>query len=176
MSHITTFTKKHFDPTAPEMELICIEDIAHALSMLTRAGGHFNTFYSVAQHSINCMLEAKAKGCSDKVQLACLLHDASEAYLSDITRPVKAVLDKYLEIEGNMQITIYTKWLLSPLTEDELRQISEVDDTLLYYEFRHFMGEELFDCPPTLSLKPDFDFADFPIIENSFLRMFNRFF
>ena len=84
MSEIMTYTKKMFDPLCPDAELIDIEDIAHALSMLCRANGHFKSFYSVAQHSINCMKEARASGYSGRIQLGCLLHDASEAYLSDV--------------------------------------------------------------------------------------------
>jgi hypothetical protein len=78
MSEIMTYTKKLFDPLHPNAERIDIEDIAHALSMLCRANGHFKSFYSVAQHSINCMQEAKARGYSDRIQLACLLHDARD--------------------------------------------------------------------------------------------------
>ena len=51
MSEIMTYTKKMFDPLQPNAELIDIEDIAHALSMLCRANGHFRSFYSVGQHS-----------------------------------------------------------------------------------------------------------------------------
>lgn len=47
---ITTYTGKHFDPTHPDEELICIEDIAHALSLLCRGNGHVRTFFSVGQH------------------------------------------------------------------------------------------------------------------------------
>ena len=123
MSEIMTYTKKMFDPLQPNAELIDIEDIAHALSMLCRANGHFKSFYSVAQHSINCMKEAKARGYSDRIQLACLLHDASEAYLSDVTRPVKAELPRYKEIEAPLQELIWNKWLGEPLTEEERKQM-----------------------------------------------------
>ena len=60
MSRILTYTKKMFDPLRPDAALIDIRDIAHALSMLCRANGHFKTFYSVGQHSINCAKEAEA--------------------------------------------------------------------------------------------------------------------
>ena len=53
MSVIKTYTGIIIDPIRPEEKLLCIEDIAHALSMLCRANGHFKTFYSVAQHSMN---------------------------------------------------------------------------------------------------------------------------
>lgn len=89
MSYITTYTGKHFDPIQPEPGLFDLTDISHALSLLCRGNGHMKHFYSVAQHSIACAEEAKARGYSARVQLGCLLHDASEAYLSDVTRPVK---------------------------------------------------------------------------------------
>ena len=79
---------------------VSLKDIVHALSLLCWGGGHIKYFYSVAQHSINCMKEAR--GWSKRVQLACLLHDASEAYISDIIRPVKIYLFNYLEIENRI--------------------------------------------------------------------------
>ena len=108
-----TCSKKMFDPVHPNAALIDINDIAHALSMLCRANGHFHTFHSVGQHSINCAREAMARGYSRRVQLACLLHDASEAYLSDVTRPVKAELPKYLEIENPCRIAFGANFWIS---------------------------------------------------------------
>lgn len=87
--YILTYSKIKFYPLEPVKTDINIVDIAHSLSLMTRANGHFKQFYSVAQHSINCYKEAKSRGCSERVQLGCLLHDASESYLSDLTRPVK---------------------------------------------------------------------------------------
>lgn len=84
-----TYTRTYITPLNPKPEQINIKDIAHALSLICRANGHFDYFYSVAQHSINCALEAKARNLSRKVQLACLLHDGSEAYIADIIRPIK---------------------------------------------------------------------------------------
>lgn len=131
MSYITTYLKKHIDPTNASADDIDIVDIAHALSLLCRANGHFEHFYSVAQHSLNCANEAKARGCSRRVQLGCLLHDASEAYLSDVTRPIKAQLSKYLETEEKLQNTIFNKWITPSLTEDETKQVFEIDDAVL---------------------------------------------
>lgn len=89
---ITTYTGRHIDPVNPDPDMICIEDIAHALSLICRGNGHVQTFFSVGQHCINCAREALAKGCSDRMALACLLHDASECYLSDVPRPFKKTL------------------------------------------------------------------------------------
>lgn len=135
MSYITTFTKRHFDPINADIDDIEIADIAHALSLLCRANGHFEHFYSVAQHSLNCVKEAKARGYSERVQLGCLLHDASEAYLSDVTRPMKAQLPKYFEVEEKLQNAIFNKWINPSLTEEERKQVFEIDDTVLYHEF-----------------------------------------
>ena len=75
--YILTYSKIKFYPLEPIKSDIDIVDIAHALSLITRANGHFKHFYSVAQHSINCYKEAKQRGYSQRVQLGCLMHDAS---------------------------------------------------------------------------------------------------
>ena len=68
MSRMNTFSGKKFDPMDIKAEDICLEDIAHALSLLCRGGGHLKHFYSVGQHSINCMKEARERGWSERVQ------------------------------------------------------------------------------------------------------------
>ena len=174
MSEIMTYTKKMFDPLRPNAELIDIEDIAHALSMLCRANGHFKSFYSVAQHSINCMKEAKARGYSERIQLVCLLHDASEAYLSDVTRPVKAELPRYKEIEAPLQETIWNKWLGEPLTEEERKQVFDIDDAILAHEFLNLMGEKITDQIPEIHAVPQFAFTGFNASKQQFLRLFRQ--
>lgn len=173
MSYILTYKKKEFYPLEPRVEDIDIEDIAHALSLLCRANGHFKHFYSVGQHSINCAMEAIARGYSDRVVLGCLIHDASEAYLADITRPVKKHLQKYLEIEDKLQGRIFEKWIPS-LTGDEIKLIFEIDDAILYYEFIDLFGEKIFDYVPTLKSKPRFEQIEFSFVEKEFLTLFNE--
>lgn len=107
--YITTYSKTNFTPLEPKSEEIIITDIAHALSLMCRANGHFKEFYSVGQHCIYCCEEAIKRGYSNTVAFACLLHDASEAYLADITRPVKKNLERYLEIEEKLQDAVYEK-------------------------------------------------------------------
>lgn len=94
---ITTYTGRHIDPLHPDPDMICIEDIAHALSLICRGNGQVKTFFSVGQHCINCAREALARGYSRRVAFACLLHDASECYLSDVPRPFKKTLSGYKE-------------------------------------------------------------------------------
>lgn len=174
MSSIKTYSGIMFDPIAPDPRLIRIEDIAHALSMLCRANGHFRSFYSVCRHSINCMREAEARGLSPRVQLACLLHDASEAYLSDVTRPVKHCLPKYLEIEAPLQDTIWAKYLDRPLTPEETAEVFQIDDAMLYHEFVALMDTRLSETEPQLRSKPVVEFTGFVQTEQEFLRCFHE--
>lgn len=173
MSYILTYKKREFYPLAPKTEDIDIEDIAHALSLLCRANGHFKHFYSVALHSLNCAYEALERGYSTRVALGCLLHDGSEAYLADITRPVKKHLHKYLEIEDVLQGAIFEKYVPS-LSEDEKKLVFEIDDAILYYEFTTLFGERIFDYEPRLSSKPRFDYIEFSLIEKEFLALFEE--
>ncbi len=171
---IMTRSKKMFDPLRPDGSLIDIADIAHSLSMLCRANGHFQSFYSVGQHSINCMREAAARGYSVRLQLACLLHDASEAYLSDVTRPVKAELPRYKEIEEPLQELIWNKYLQTPLSQEEQKLVFQIDDDILAHEFLNLMGEKLFDPTPVLSGVPEFSFTGFEVCREEFISLFQK--
>lgn len=170
---IYTGKEVEFYPLDPREEEILIEDIGHALSLICRGNGHTNHFYSVAQHSINCAKEAKVRGYSNRVQLACLLHDGSEAYLSDITRPVKKELKEYLIIEDKLQNAIYKKYSIGDLTKEELNLIKSVDDSMLKYEMKYLMnfheiiGEDLVG---NYSL----EFVLMSEVEKEFLELFNE--
>ena len=174
MSEIKTNSGVMFDPIRPRQELIDIQDIAHSLSMLCRANGHFSSFYSVGQHSINCAREAQARGHSRRVQLACLLHDGSEAYLSDVTRPVKEELPVYRQIEEPLQNMIWEKWLGTPLTQEEYRQVFAIDDAMLYYEFLTLMDTSLWEPAPKLQAQPAFGFVGFSQTRLEFLKLFRE--
>lgn len=89
--HIRTFTDKKFYFLDIRPEHICIEDIAHSLSNICRYGGHCKQFYSVAEHSIACC-DRMGNGEDASVRLWALLHDAAEAYIGDICKPLKTLL------------------------------------------------------------------------------------
>ena len=167
-----TRSHKMFDPLDPEIELIDIADIAHSLSMLCRANGHFRSFYSVGMHCINCAKEALARGYSIKVQLACLLHDGSEAYLSDVTRPVKQEIPRYKEIEEPLQDIIWLKFLGEALTDEEYHQVFLIDDDILENEFPALMGAKLKETVPVLQSQPQFQFEGFQKTKEEFLNLF----
>lgn len=162
------------NPLNAKDEDIHIEDIAHALSLLCRANGHFPHFYSVAQHCLNCMEEAHARGYSQKIQLGCLLHDASEAYLSDVIRPIKPHLTGYYAIEERLQNQIFGKWLPSPLTEEERKQVFEIDDAMLYHEFFTLTGLRVTEKTSAILSTPMLGFVEFQTIEEQFLASFQK--
>lgn len=170
--YIITYTKVQMCPLEPQAEDIKIEDIAHALSYMCRANGHIRNFFSVGQHCINCSKEAKVRGYSEKVQLALLLHDASEGYISDIIRPVKQNLNKYLEIEHTLQNAIYKTFGIDSLTEDEKAKIDEIDNVMLQHEFINLADMKIFN--EDIKIVGDYDFAcrDFIDVENEYLEIF----
>ncbi len=171
--YILTYTKVRFTPAAPVKEDVHIEDIAHALSMLCRANGHYSSFYSIGAHCLNCYEEACARRESPRVKMACLLHDACEAYISDITRPVKQYLEEYKVIEERLSNAIYERFLGSPLTEYEKKMVKIIDDAMLYHEFLEFAGEKLEDEPPYVAATPDFFRGTMKQVEQEYLDVFN---
>jgi hypothetical protein len=91
------------DPRGNEYRLI---DIAAALSKLTRFGGHCLRYYSVAEHCVMLARHALAAGLDRRTARAMLFHDASEAYLIDVPRPIKGMLGGYTEIEDGLMRAI----------------------------------------------------------------------
>ncbi|MBQ1229093.1 MAG: hypothetical protein IIX87_04380, partial [Firmicutes bacterium] len=89
MAIINTHSRRQVNVADPRPDTIDIEDIAHALTFLCRGGGHTEFFFPVARHCVYCAREAAARGLSREVVLACLLHDASEAYMVDLPSPIK---------------------------------------------------------------------------------------
>ena len=173
MEHIVTFKGEKFTPLDPDINQIHIEDIAHSLSLLCRANGHIDYFFSIAQHSINCAGEAKARGHSPRVQLACLIHDASEAYISDINRPVKHYMTEYKIIEKKLQDVIYTRFLGAPLPEEEFASMDQIDNDMLACEFDALMKRrKLFNHIPTLSSTPSFEYRNQAEVETEFLKTY----
>ncbi|MCT2385141.1 HD family hydrolase [Erwinia pyrifoliae] len=109
MSWIQTVTGKHFNFINTDPASICIEDIAAALSNICRFTGHLPDFYSVAQHSVHVSYLVPAE-----FALEGLLHDAQEAYCSDINSPLKSLLPDYREVEERIDTVIRRKYGLPP--------------------------------------------------------------
>jgi len=171
MATMNTYLGSKFDPMEIRPEDIRIEDIAHSLSMLCRGGGHLIHFYSVGQHSINCAKEAEARGWAKRMILACLLHDASEAYISDIIRPVKVHLSNYLEIENMIMQAILSRFGLDDLTEEEHKMWKQIDDEILENELKVLLRGEANRIPTKLESDPDFEERPHRVVEREFLEL-----
>ena len=108
-----TYTGAQFWPLDPRADEVRFEDIAAALSKLCRYGGQTIRFYSVAEHCVHVASKAP-----DWLKRDALLHDASEAYLCDIIRPIKSHLANYLEIEARLEGVIAERfglfWPMNP--------------------------------------------------------------
>ncbi len=174
-NYITTYTGKHFEPTNPDPDFILIEDIAHALSLICRGNGQVKTFWSVGQHCICCAKEAWTRGLSNRMVLACLLHDASECYMSDIPRPFKKELPEYREREDKLLDLIFTKFLGSKLTDEEQTQLKEIDNAMLWYDLENLLDETQFGEIPVVHIDLDYAVRPFEDVEQEYLDLFYRF-
>lgn len=138
--HVATASGKLFDLVDPKPADISIEDIAHALSQINRFTGHTSEPYSVAQHSIACADECAQRytGRWD-LQLACLLHDAAEAYCGDVSRPLKQLIAPcYRPIEARLQAAVWNRFGIVIDAETEA-VIHECDDAAVMAEARDLM-------------------------------------
>lgn len=174
MSYITTYTRKHFDPVHPEAEKIDIRDVAHALPMICRGNGHVSTFWSVGEHCICCAKEALGRGYSRRLALACLLHDASECYMSDVPRPLKQEMPRYREVEDHLLKVIYEKYLGSDLTDEEGWRLKEIDNDLLWYDLEVLLEDKQSGEAPKLHFELDYTVRSFAEVEQEYLEMFKR--
>lgn len=150
MSWIQTFTIKKFFPLNPKIEDIDIFDIAHALSMQCRFSGHVNNFYSVAEHCVHV-----SNICDPQFAKHALLHDASEAYLVDIPKPLKesGQFENYKEAEFVLQSMVYRKFNLSEIEPKEVKQADlQMLSTEAYNLFNRFHPDWV------LPTKPDINF------------------
>ncbi len=174
-NYITTYTGIHFELVDPKPDMIRIEDIAHALSLICRGNGQVRTFWSVGQHCINCANEAWARGLSNRIALACLLHDASECYLSDVPRPLKMEMTDYRKREDALLDMIYVKFLGSALTPEEKEQVKEIDDAMLWYDLDNLLDEEQFGDIPDLNINLDYSLRPFQEVEMDYLKFFYQY-
>lgn len=111
----------------PEPDMMDISDIAHSLAMICRFGGHCNRFYSVGQHSVIVSAIAPIE-----LALEALMHDAAEAYLGDVIKPLKIILgDTYKDLEERFMRQIIKHFNLDV---EKLEQVKQYDMAALELE------------------------------------------
>lgn len=139
-SWIQTFTGRSFYPLDPLADEVAIEDIAHGLAMVCRYGGHTRKFYSVAEHSIACSYYVEPQ-----FALHALLHDATEAYIGDMVRPLKndPSMLEFRQIEALVEVAIAERfdieWTLEARTA-----VKVVDDRIIVDEVNALMADPSF--------------------------------
>ena len=173
MTIITTHSGQQVDIESPKADTIRIEDIAHALSFLCRGSGQANFFFSVARHCVYCAREAQAQGFSREVVLACLLHDASEAYMTDVPKPIKDnLIPQYRKYEDVLLDVIYRKFIGRPLTEEELSQVSLIDRVLLQYDLRYLLNMDV--ELPLIHIELKYEYIPFEEAREAYLTLFQE--
>ena len=96
-AYVSTFLGNRFYLTRPRIDDVAIEDIAHGLAYQCRFNGQTSAFYSVAQHSLMVVSLVP-----ESLQLQALLHDAAEAYLGDMVKPLKFLFPEFSVIEARV--------------------------------------------------------------------------
>ena len=106
MTHATIQCRSghYFDFLNPHQSFVLVRDIAHSLAMQCRFNGHTAQFYSVAEHSVHCSHIVPPEDA-----LTALMHDAAEAFIGDVAKPLKRLLPDYAEIENTVEEAIFDK-------------------------------------------------------------------
>jgi 5'-deoxynucleotidase YfbR-like HD superfamily hydrolase len=109
------------------------------------------------------------------VAFACLLHDASECYLSDVPRPFKKTLSGYKEQEKNLLDLIYQKYLGSPLNAKEEQLLKEIDDAMLWFDLTYLLNEPQEREAPEIHITIDYTVRAFEETEKEYLELYSFF-
>ena len=129
-----TFTGRRFYPLDPRPDEIDPVDLAHALSLLCRYGGHVDRFYSVAEH---CVLMSQSV--APEYALWALLHDATEAYVGDMVRPLKLQMPEYRAVEDRVELAIASHFRID-VTPTMHTAVKRVDTRILIDERAELLG------------------------------------
>jgi len=127
-----TFTGRAFYPMAPHVDDVDPVDVAHALALICRYGGHASRYYSVAEH---CVLMSEAV--APENALWALLHDGTEAYVGDMVRPLKHAMPAYREAENRLMTVICDRF---GLAYDCPAEVKAADNRILRDERAALMG------------------------------------
>lgn len=100
----------YLDLSDPREDQFTLEDIAGGLSKICRFGGQIECFYSVAEHSYWCGYRAECDGLSRDEICAVLLHDAAEAFVGDVVKPLKIMLGEFGRVERRVEGVIERKF------------------------------------------------------------------
>lgn len=129
---VSTRSGIRLDLRRPTPDMINRLDIAAGLSRQCRWAGQTTEFYSVAQHS--CLV---AKLCPGH-RLAALLHDAPEAFIGDMARPLKDLCPDFREVEDSLWRAIA---LAFGVAAELPAEVKAADDAMLVTEREQLMPQ-----------------------------------
>lgn len=133
---LQTISGRRVSLPLPQKEEISITDIAASLAKQCRFNGHCSQFYSVAEHSVRGVELGRALGRSTAEQRDFLLHDATEAYVGDLIRPIKRSMPEFQRLEAAFWTTLSAKFGLSRELGDE---VHIMDNVMLAWEKRDLL-------------------------------------
>lgn len=149
----------YVDLANPDPSTIEVKSIAAALSKVCRFGGHCPQFYSVAEHCIHATALACSEGYTGDALIAVFLHDAAEAYIGDMVKPLKVTMPQYGEAEQRIEAAIqaafgvdFSKWMnvikrfdramlkaekvtMWPEDTEKWAGFSEIEDRVVKFQF-----------------------------------------
>jgi len=178
-----THTGIRFELSNPTPEDVCVEDIAHALALQGRFNGHSMFFWSVGQHSLLVADYLKMREMTDRIVLLGLLHDAAEAYIGDVTSPVKAMCPQVRELEARIMAAVYEGLGVEPSVGFENKIVKNADLAVIGVEAISLLpsGGEWWGLPD-MDVKTAFWMQDedrvipdaMELVEMTFLKEFYR--
>lgn len=131
-----TYTGRKFWPLDPRAEEVEIEDIAHGLALQCRYAGHCLRFYSVAEHSVLISRWLAGQGHDAEMCLWGLLHDAGEAYVLDMIRPLKGSMPEFRAVEQRVLNAVTERFRMYPVMP---AAVKNADNRILVDEKRQNM-------------------------------------
>jgi len=151
---IETRTGRRIDLRYPHESDICLDDVAHALGHICRYTGHSSIYYSVAEHCVRASMLVPTDAA-----LATLLHDAHEAYVGDVSSPLKSLVPDYRRIEDEMERVVFTALMGRLPNEYEARHIKQADVAMLRMEAEAMMDSQGREWPILQGVAIGYDFV-----------------
>ena len=159
----------YFDFDNPHESRITIEGIAHSLSQQCRFTGHTPHFYSVAQHCINCSHVAPKE-----FKLEALMHDVAEAFIGDVSTPLKKMLPDYREIEERVERAVFAKlgcqYPMNPVIKTIDRRMLVTEQHRIFKNTDYWLDETPYDKNDIMDVY--FKFRDMHDIRAEFMKIF----
>lgn len=163
---------KLLDLLHPRPSDFTFADISGALSKICRYNGQIDRFYSVAEHCVHVLRQAEKDGAPLLTQRLALMHDSAEAFVGDVTRPLRKVLSsRFATLEAKLRRLIEAKyvWMSPAQIKRHVGHALHIDDEMLYAERRVIFGA-LDPLPDGFRLlRVDFQFWDCATAEREFV-------